>query len=220
MPYFARRRRVIRKRSTRGTLSTRRIYGSTSARNQARQISALNKRIAYVQRQCRPEYKLFSGTNESYSFNSGAIGSTYKIVTFNGPLVGTSDSTFIGNKVRSIALNLYFTGEYHNSSQTGYHDSESSGTPFRIVVLQRKQPSNSSVGIDEILSASAGSGADYTMQAVAPLKRGITENFKVLKDYKFTFTSARNQKIQQKHLKFHQYLRMSYWVVYVAKQRF
>lgn len=177
------------------SLSTRRIFNNRSAKSQASQIYALRKRINYVSRACKPEYKLFSGTNVSYNFNSGAIGSTYQIITFNGPFVGTGDDNFIGNKTRSIALNIYFTGEYYNDSTTGYHNSESAGTPFRIVVLQRKQPANTTPLISDILSSSSGSGADYTMQAVCPLKRGITEEYKVLKDYKFTFTVVRNQKI-------------------------
>lgn len=194
MAFYSRKRSFKRSNYRRKT-GSRNVFLNRSAKSQAKQIYALSKRISAVSKACRPEYKLFSGTNQSYSFNSSALASTHQIITFNGPLVGTTDSEFTGNKVRSIALNLYFTGEYFNNSSTGYHDSESAGTPFRIVILQRKQPGDSSVSISDILSSSSGSGADYTMQAVCPLKRGITEQFRVLKDYKFTFTTARNQKI-------------------------
>lgn len=188
-------RRYKRRYSKRKTTGAKNVFMNRSAKSQAKQIYSLSKRVNSVYRACKPEYKLFSGTNESYNFNSGAVGSTYQIITFNGPFTGVGDDNFTGNKTRSIALNLYFTGEYYNDSTTGYHNSESAGTPFRIVILQRKRPSQSTVSISDILSSSSGSGADYTMQAVCPLKRGITEDFRVLKDYKFTFTITRNQKI-------------------------
>lgn len=197
---FYRSRRSYRRNRT-SKLSTKRIFSNKSAKSQANQIYALRKRVNKVYSKCKPEYKVFDGANATYTFSSGDITNTYKISYFNGPSVGTADDQFTGNKIRCISLDLYFTGEYYNTSDTGYHGTESAGTPFRLIVLQRKTPGMSSISISDVLSSSGGSGADYTMQAICPLKRGITENFKVLLDKKIIFTSAKNQALRHYKMK-------------------
>ena len=190
-------KRFYKKRSyKRGSLSTRKIFGSKSAKSQARQIYALRKRINYVSKVCKPETKVYQGSNISLNFESSQLTNTYKIQYFNGPTRGTGDDNFTGNKVRSIALNVYTTLEYYNSSDTGYHNTESAGSPFRIIILQRKKSSNNEdLTLGDVLSSYGGSGGNYSMQAVCPLVRGITDNFKVLCDKRFVFTTSNNQRI-------------------------
>lgn len=178
------------------TLSARNIYSNKSAKSQSKQIYALKKRINKVYRACKPEYKIYDGLNTTYNFSSSDITNTYKIIYWESNLEGVSDTTHIGNKVRSIAFDTYFTGEYYNNSNTGYHGTESSGSPFRIIILQRKAPSNDSISISDVLSTSGGSGANYTMQAICPLQKGITEQFNVLLDKKIIFTTSKNQAIR------------------------
>lgn len=189
------------KNSYRKTTSARNVFSNRSAKSQSSQIYALSKRVNALSKAMKPEYKVFDGSNSTYTFSSGDISNTYKVIYFNGPSIGTGDDQFIGNMVRSVKLDLYFTGEYYNTSDTGYHGTESAGTPFRIIVLQRKVPSNSSVAVSDVLSTSGGSGADYTMQAICPLKRGITDHFRVLLDKKIIFTSAKNQALRHYSVK-------------------
>lgn len=195
-------RRYKRRNYKRKTTGARNVFLNRSAKSQAKQIYALSKRINSVYRATKPEVKIFDGANSTYTFSSNDLTNTYKITYFNGPPIGVSDGECIGNKIRCISLDLYFTGEYYNNSNTGYHDSESAGTPFRIIVLQRKKSANNTdLTLRDILSTYGGSGADYTMQAICPLVRGITDNFKVLLDKKIIFTSSKNQAIRHYKMK-------------------
>lgn len=195
------RRSSRSRRGRRSALSTRNVFSRISAKSQAGQIYALRKRLNSVYSRCKPEYKVFDGANATYTFTSGDITNTYKITYFNGPIVGIGDDNFTGNKIRCVSLDLYFTGEYYNTSDTGYHPTESAGTPFRIIVLQRKKASNDAVELSKVLSTTGGSGADYTMQAICPLKRGITDNYRVLLDKKIIFTSSKNQALRHYKMK-------------------
>lgn len=189
-------RRYKRRYSKRKTTGAKNVFMNRSAKSQAKQIYSLSKRVNKVYNVCKPEYKVYDGANATYTFSSGDITNTYKITYFNGPSQGLNDDQFVGNKIRCVSLDLYFTGEYYNTSDTGYHGTESAGTPFRIIVLQRKEATDSTISISDVLSTSGGSGADYTMQAICPLKRGITDNFRVLLDKKIIFTSAKNQALR------------------------
>ena len=199
MVYKSRARRARGK--LRSATSARKVFSNRSAKSQAKQIYALSKRISRIYRAVKPEVKVFDGANATYTFSSGDVTNTYKVTYFNGPSIGIGDDNFIGNKIRCISLDLYFTGEYYNTSDTGYHGGESAGTPFRVIVLQRKAASNDSISISDVLSTSGGSGADYTMQAVCPLKRGITDSYRVLLDKKIIFTSAKNQALRHYKMK-------------------
>lgn len=194
-------RKYYKRRNYKRKTSARNVFLNRSSKSQAKQIYSLSKRVNSVYKACKPEYKIFDGANATYTFSSGDITNTYKITYFNGPSIGTGDDQFIGNKIRCISLDLYFTGEYYNTSDTGYHGTESAGTPFRLIVLQRKEAANNSISISDVLSTSGGSGADYTMQAICPLKRGITDNFRVLLDKKIIFTSAKNQALRHYKMK-------------------
>lgn len=178
-------------------LSTRYIFENKSAKSQAAQIYALNKRLNYIAKQCRPEFKIYQSAAASYSFDSQTILNTYKMFYFNGPAAGTADNQRIGNFVRSKSISLYLTGEYYNSSDTGYHNSESSGSPMRVIILQRKKPEDLAPNLNTILSISGGSGADYTQQAICPLASGITDRYYVLADRKYIFTNDKNQLIRK-----------------------
>lgn len=189
-------RRYKKRYNRNKTLSARNIYSNKSAKSQSKQIYALKKRINTVYRRTKPEIKVFDGTNSTYSFDSQTLLNTYKIIPFDGPWKGSEDDNRIGDLIKCLSYTIYFTGEYYNSSNTGYHDSESAGTPFRIIVFQKKTSNNDSPSIGEILSRTSGSGADYTNQAICPLKKGVTEKYKILADRKFTFTINRNQQLK------------------------
>lgn len=185
-------------RASRGRkLATRRIFNATSAKAQAAQIYALKKRLSYVAKQNRPEMKVYGGDVGSYSFSSSDVTNTYKLFYFDGPSLGTGDNNRVGNFVRSKSLQLCLTGEYYNTSDTGYHNSESAGSPIRVIILQRKRADNTAVSPSTILSITSGSGASYTQQAICPLATGISDRFDVLCDRKYMFTTNRNQLLKK-----------------------
>lgn len=192
---YKRYRRYRKSRSNR--LSTRRVFAKTSAKAQASQINTLRKRINYVSRQCRPEMKVVNGSVLSKTFDSQTLLNTYWAIPGPTLNLGSADNERIGDKVNVKSLQFTFTAEYYNNSETGYHGSESAGTTMRIIIGQFKTPRTYATvpSISDVLSQSSNTGAVYTHQAVIPLKNGITEQYKILKDMKFVMTSSNNQRI-------------------------
>lgn len=196
MAYGNKRYRRYRK-SRSNRLSTRRVFSKTSAKAQASQINTLRKRINYVSRQCRPEMKVLNGAVLSKTFDSQTLLNTYWAIAGPNLRLGSADNERVGDRVNVKNLQFTFTAEYYNNSQTGYHDSESAGTTMRIIIGQFKTPRSESTvpTISDVLSASSNTGATYTHQAVIPLKNGITERYRILKDIKFVMTSSNNQRL-------------------------
>ena len=103
---YGRKRSSYRRKGRRGnrTLSTRRIFGSKSAKAQAKQIYALRRAVNSVRSQCQPEVKICrsSISNRGLALDSTATPGTTPDSSFTLPLpiVGNSDSTRIGNKIK------------------------------------------------------------------------------------------------------------------------
>lgn len=176
-------------------LRTSRIFSRTSAKSQAHQINALKRRINSVYRKCKPEIKSYTGDAETVNYTSSSTSSYYKIYPLVAPVGGTEGDDRIGDYINVINSKLYLSCEYFNNSDTGYHNSESAGCQVRLVVGQFKTAHQPLAipAISELFEYSAGSGATYTQMGVVPLHAGITSKYHILKDYKFTLTSARNQ---------------------------
>lgn len=192
--YYRRYPRVLRTSS---------IFGRTSAKSQARQIAALRRRISRVSRNCAPEIKTYTGQAETVNYSSQTLSSYYKIYPLIVPSEGTGPDDRLGNQINVKKLHLYLTGEYYNTSETGYHTSESSGCQVRVVIGQFKttQGANTIPSIDEIFAYSSGSGSNYTQMSVVPLKDGITTKYRILADKRFTLTTDRNQAMKTYSIK-------------------
>ena len=177
------------------TLRTSSIFGRTSAKSQARQIAALRRRISTVSRNCKPEIKTYTGSAEAVSYSSQSLSSYYKIYPLVVPSEGTGPDDRIGNQINVKSLYLYLTGEYFNTSETGYHTSESAGCQVRVVVGQFRTANgtNAVPTIGELFAYTSNSGADYTQMSVVPLKDGITTKYRILADKRFTLTTDKNQ---------------------------
>lgn len=202
MPYYARRRRTMRKRSVRSTrtpLSARRIFGYTSARSQANQIYALKKSINKINRRFKPEVYTHHNQVISKEFTNSTFSDSYWYGYYEWPASGTGDENKRGDKIWCKNMQLNFTFEYMNNSNTGYHDSDSSGCPVRVIVLKTKQVCSPSdiPTLNDILLYSSNSGSDYTQRAVSPYVHGITDKYKILCSKVFYMTTAKNQKIMR-----------------------
>lgn len=194
--YGARRnRRYSRRRNSR--LSTRRIYSRTSAKSQASQIATLRNRINKVYKTCKPEIKTVVTSAETISYTSESTSSYYRFYPWTQPDPGTADNQRTGNHIYVKNGVLYLSMEYYNSSQTGYHNTESSGCQVRVIIGQWKTNRGPSVipGISDILEFPGNIGPNYTQLALSPLKKGISSQHLILKDYKTILTSERNQKM-------------------------
>ena len=116
-------RRYSRKSSKR--LSSRNIYMNRSARSQALQIASLRNRINKVYKACRPEVKTIVTNAETIDYTSTSLSSYYRFYPITSPQLGTGDKERIGNSIHVINGVVYLSMEYFNSSQTGWHNTES-----------------------------------------------------------------------------------------------
>ena len=190
-----RNRRMYKRRNYR--LSNRRIFGRTSAKSQASQIASLRNRINKVYKACKPEIKTIVTSAETLSYTSETLSSYYRFYPITSPELGTGDKDRIGNHIRVLNGVLYLSCEYFNSSQTGYHNSESSGCQVRVIIGQFTQAKSPTTipSIGDIFEFPSNSGANYTQLALSPLKEGITNSSKILRDVRYTLTTDRNQKM-------------------------
>lgn len=194
-------RKSYRRKS--GRLSTRRIYSNRSARSQSNQIIALRNRINHLSNVNRPETKVFYSNASSFSFDSQTITNTYKSFLVPLPSLGDADNERIGDFIRIKSLQLNISAEYYNSSNSGYHDTESSGSAYRIVIGQYKQPTSHTPVISGVLQESSNTGAAYTNQSVCPLITGMTTFCNILFDKSYTITTNKNQVIHKLRIKPH-----------------
>ena len=180
-------RKFYRKRSARTSrrqLSTKRIYSRTSARAQASQIASLRNRVNRVYRACKPEIKSSYASPETISYTSSSLSSYYRIYPLTTPSQGVGDNQRIGNKIKVLNGTVYLSMEYFNNSSTGYHNSESSGAQYRVIIGQFRTPQGSNIipTIGTLFDNPSFSGATYTQMAVCPLKTGITSMYAIIKD--------------------------------------
>lgn len=197
MPRYYVRNRYSKKRYNRKTLSTKNIYTKTRARSQASQIYALNKKVNSIYRKTKPERKVVHDIAPvTVTLSSNVGGSTQSHMVPLDVSVGADDNMRIGDKIYRRDT-FYISLEYFNSSETGYHGSESAGCQFRFVLGQYKTPTNylNSPSNESIIDAYSTSGVGYSISSIAPLVNGVTENYRIWKDLKFLMTSVRNQKM-------------------------
>lgn len=196
---FRRSRSLRRTRSwrkTRRQLTTANIFSHTKAKSQASQIYALKKTMRSISRQIKPDVKVLVDTPISFTLSSSALGSSYKSYPILFPDVGDGDNERIGNKIWIKSLHFYVTLEYNNTSETGYHSSESAGTPVRILVVKAKTPQTEGWDpeITRVLEFNNYAGAEYTQRAISPFKRGLTTSVNVVYDKLCYLTTDKNQR--------------------------
>lgn len=197
---MAYRRRYRRRSSRRKALSNRTVYGKTGAKSQARQIATLRNRLNYFARRNRPELKTkFSGSS-TFTFDNDSTSNTWKVYPGIQPAVGTNNDQRIGDYIKVKSLTWYFTFEYFHNTPGTVAPPDSFGGMIRVIILQYKKPiGTTSVPNSRgaVLEDWSDSGSSYTHQSIVPLKTGITEEFRVLADRKYTITNDKNQLIKK-----------------------
>lgn len=187
-------RRYKRNRSRK--LSTRNIFSNRSAKSQANQIYALNRRVSRISKAMRPEIKTYISTSNSRNYTSDLLGNIYGEYVFPNIPQGSGESQRVGDIIRVKNWNIYISMEYFNNSDTGYHNSESSGAQWRLICLQpRNTVVRGSLEITDLIHNASNSGSDYTLMGLAPLVEGITSDYYILYDRHGTITSDSNQRM-------------------------
>lgn len=193
MPYNSRKSHYRRRRYNKN-LTTRNIFSRTKAKQQAKQIYSLRKRVSAISRVLRPEIKTAITKYDGFDLDSVAYSSSYVGYCTPLPTYGDQEAQRTGDIITVKNLTWYLSMEYYNSSDTGYHSTESAGTQIRIIVIQSKDPTTSTIpDLNSILRQSGATGTDYTLRSVSPFIRGFSEIYRVLYDKGFYITSTKNQ---------------------------
>lgn len=199
---FYRSKRGYRRRGYK-TLSTKRIFSKTGAKSQANQIYALRKSVSKIKRKLRPEIYTHNLPDVySKTFSNSILADSYWSGYYAWPSSGSGDDQRRGDKIYCKNMQLNFTFEYYNNSNTAYHNSESSGCPVRIMMFKSKTPVPIYIPpLDDILLYSGMTGDQYTQRAVSPYVHGISDKYQILYNKVFYMNPTKNQKALRIFLK-------------------
>ena len=191
------RRSTYRRKGRRGnrSLSTRRIFSNKGAKAQAKQIYALKRAVNRVRSQCQPEIKICrsSISNRGLAISSTASPGSVTNSWFELPLpiVGNSDSTRIGNKIKLVNPKVFVGLQYREDikSAAGYYNStlNTHGIQVRLIAVQAKVSHSSVPQLSDILQrVNFESQIDSMMMMREPFQIGITSRFNILLDKRMT----------------------------------
>lgn len=202
-----RKRNYRRKR----TLGTYNIASKTSAKSQARQIYALNKRVTRIYRMTRPDIQIGNaasvravsitgGTNTgSVEWNPQGVegGGTrnyinpYMLANASSSVGSaalarslTSPSVAIGDWQRLRSFTLYGNLQYTNISIS------SAPIVFRVIIAQQKQSRGATIAADDIFNRNETSGANISY-VYGPLQSGVTATCNILSDKRYILSYQR-----------------------------
>lgn len=192
---YTRRRTGARRRRT---LSSYRIATRTSARSQARQIYALNRKINMIQRRTKPEIMTWTQALAGTPVwsNTGALSWVANI----GPEQNT-ENEIQGHFARLLSLNLYAAINYTTLTET------SQPVIFRCVVVQTMATRQSAPTIGDVIEGvdtQTSISSRLARQGIfGPLAQGLARSFRVLNDRKYYLSYQRpfvSVKITRKRL--------------------
>lgn len=197
------RRRYTRRRNGRSrTLSSYRIATRTSARSQARQIYALNKRISAIQRRTKPEIKVKFFNNPPVTPTFASSNSSYnQFYAVNPNLMGTGETQndpIDGSFCRQLSCNIYFHSHYTSPS--------TSNQPvcYRLVGIQTRTTRAEAPNFLDVFTFAQNTSSGFDPNAIlnnneaqtafnGPLREGLARTAKVLFDRKFYLSFQRPQ---------------------------
>lgn len=195
------KRRVYKKKRyyRRKKLSKANIFGRKSAKSQAKQIYALNKKINRVEKQTKPEMKIYENTNwmeDSIDCrgDSGSVLKTdYKFV-FNTLKSLLDPFSYDGKLCRINSLMMIFNMSIARSAQNNY-DALPQDSYIRITIQRiPKQLDRTTERIVSLHTLYGGTdGALYRVKG--PLCQGCTAQGKILYDHTFKLSDKNTMKL-------------------------
>lgn len=194
MPYSRRNTsfyRRGRRYSRRGrALRTTNVLTRTSARSQARQIFALNKKVNRLNYLARPEVKIYDNGVDPYVFdtaNEGSLNPQVSSLSFV-PFEPTLPTIGYANlyKIRSFNLNINVTYGDNYLQNPGKNASRIFG--LRFILVQLLMPSEQIPSITDILKFDK---ARPDINGVVPLRDGVTATVRVISDWRYTLSDQR-----------------------------
>ena len=214
MPYKSNGKYTYKGRKYRKHLSTRRIFGDTSNKAQAKQIAALRKSVSRVFKYCRPEVKelaqsTFSNKLLGQYFSSAGSPPTVSdsIQTIPMPTLGTGDNQRVGNVIRLLPIKFRMALQYREvygtaegSTIWNIPELPSHGMQVRVVAIQAKSALGEIPTIRDILENYPVSSdyLDTMSNMVQQFKNGITGRFHIL--YNKVYNISRDKPTISKNL--------------------
>lgn len=180
MAYFKRYNSNRRRR--RSTLSTKNIVSRKSASSQSRQILSLRNRISKVERDSRPEIQLHEISDSKTFTNSSLADTNFQWI------VSLPGSSMTGQWVNSRGLGIRGVVEYSDNYQTNVAVDHQRTCSFRFIVFSSKASSNSVIPLQNLVNINAA-GTGYELNAIRPMKKGITSYAKIYYDKTFIISS-------------------------------
>lgn len=165
------------------TLGSYNIATRTSAKSQARQIYALNRKVNFIQRQTRPEVLTY---NQNFSGNNLSTNTGVYVYSAN-----QQPTNLTGDFARLLSSTWYVSANYNTFTETVQP------VTFRIVVVQLRSTRSQDLLRDDIFQSNTLNTVTTQTQArndvFGPLATGLSGVCKVLADRKIYLSYQRPQ---------------------------
>lgn len=175
------RRRVRRSR----TLRSSNVYRRTSAKSQARQIVALNRKISRVYKSLRPDTQVFYTNPVSRIFNNSAASAVHYFTSWTASGFKNSDGISFeldpGDSRKLYNFRVAGTVEYSDNYPEQAAVDHQRTCSIRIILGQSIRSASASVSENSILET-VTSGDGYELNCVRPLRDNCTSYVKILYD--------------------------------------
>lgn len=196
MPYYRRAARSYGRRRRAKTLSSYRIATRTSARSQARQIYALNRRITGIQRRTRPETNIMHAPSVNWNTTGSSAASVSYIACYRPFSEGF---TIDGNFARLLDATFYVTFQGTLSSTAPYFKP----TTLRLVAVQTKATRAEPIHFNDVFygvdidsnTNQFVTNSDALGYLTSPFADGLARVGKVLYDRQWTINADNPLKV-------------------------
>lgn len=185
--------RRYRRRSSRRNrvLRSSNVYRRTSAKSQARQIVALNKKVSRVYKSLRPDTQVYYTQAFTRDFNNSAAANVIYSTQLVASNFSDSDGKVFaldpGDSRRLYNLRLSGTIEYADTFPGDVAIDHQRTCSIRVILCQSIRGASAQLSPDSILQVFS-SGASYELNTVRPLRDNVTSYVKVLYDKSYVMS--------------------------------
>lgn len=177
--------RRYRRRRGRRTLRSSNVYRRTSAKSQARQIVALNKKVSRMYRSLRPDTQVYVTNPIVHVFNNSSVAGVSYSSQYTASTFRDADGVLFaldpGDTRRLYNLRLHGTIEYSDNYPDIAAVDHQRTCSIRVVLCQSVRSASSALSPDSVLQV-VTSGDGYELNTVRPLRDNVTSYVKVLYD--------------------------------------
>lgn len=185
--------RRYRRRSSRRNrvLRSSNVYRRTSAKSQARQIVALNKKVSRIYRSLRPDTQVYVTNPIVRVFNNSVSSSVHYFTQWTATGFRDSDGTTFtldpGDSRKLYNLRLNGTIEYSDNYPDVAAVDHQRTCSIRVIFGQAVRSASASLSESSILEV-ATSGDGYELNTVRPLRDNVTSYARVLYDKSYVMS--------------------------------